>query len=156
MYHFQGKKWSLKRPSHSSSLPPADPPSHEQELKDDQWVTITKYYIWVARYQRVALSLDHAQVFFICRSTWQVISSPSIRNYYLYYISTRLSDLRLKWKYHVYTACSQLKYHISTMCDTQIGCQHFSCHQFKESSKYLLSVALGDLSNKGNCKPTEV
>lgn len=42
------------------------------------------------------------------------------------------------------------------MCDNQIGCQHQSCNQFRESSKYLLPVVLGDLSNTGKCKQTEV
>ena len=132
---------------------------HNQEkMKKNQIKTMNKYCVWVPRYKRMPLSLDHAQAFLICRSTWQVISSPSIRNNFLYCISTGLSDLRLplKWKHHVYTACSQLKYHISTTCDNQIGCQHLSCNQFMESSKYLLPVVLGDLSNKGKCKQTEV
>lgn len=55
---------------------------------------MNKYCIWVPRYQGVPLSLDHTQACFIYRSTWQVISSPSIRNNCLYYISTGLSDLR--------------------------------------------------------------
>lgn len=121
----------------------------KKSLKNKRKI-MNKYCLWVPRYLKVLLSLNQAPAFLFAEGPGRLSVLHQQKNNCLYCTSTGLWDLRLplNWKHHPYTACSQLKYHISALCDTQTGSQHQPCKQFMETSKFLFPVVLGDLSNK--------